>query len=189
MDEVRALIPEWRKNRQIELDEAAREGSEPGNESWGFLRAADAWKGAIDDLEQALAQPVPAEGAGAREPWLYAIEVQSEDGRWSWSDGEQCVFADLASAQDEVDLLNDGVEDWQGSPYRVVPLYRAAAAQPDAPKDSPMQSLINALHDPRWQEESTALAREVADKARKEVDEYLRNPQSPAAQPDKEAGK
>jgi hypothetical protein len=69
------------------------------------------------------------------EPWLFAIEEQSEDGRWSWHDGENCVFGDKQSAQDEVDQLNDAVEDWQGSPYRVVPLYRAASealASPEA---------------------------------------------------------
>ena len=62
------------------------------------------------------------------EPWLYAIEETSEDGRKSWHDGEQCVFSDRESAQDEIDSLNDGVKDWQGSPYAVVPLYRAALA-------------------------------------------------------------
>jgi len=70
----------------------------------------------------------PGAEAAPPTPWLYAIEEQSEDGRWSWHDGEQCVFGDAQSAQDEVDSLNDAVEEWQGSPYRVVPLYRRAAA-------------------------------------------------------------
>jgi hypothetical protein len=49
-----------------------------------------------------------------------------------------------------------------------------------APKDSPMQLLINALHDPRWQEESTEAARDIAGRARKDVERYLQNPQPPA---------
>jgi len=70
---------------------------------------------------------------GGVEPWLFAIEECSEDGKWSWHDGEQCVFGDRESAQDEVGMLNDDVEDWQGSPYRVVPLYRAALAASASP--------------------------------------------------------
>lgn len=59
-----------------------------------------------------------ASGAAA---WLYAIE----DSKGNWKDGEHCVFGDQASAQDEVDLLNDEPEHEQE--YRVVPLYRAAS--------------------------------------------------------------
>ena len=49
------------------------------------------------------------------------------------------------------------------------------------PPDSPMQLLVNALRDPRWATESTEMAREIADRARKEVDAYLADPQIPAA--------
>ena len=54
-------------------------------------------------------------------PWLFAIE----DSKGHWHDGEQCVFGDLVSAQNEVDLLND---DFDGEKeYRVVPLCRTDA--------------------------------------------------------------
>lgn len=78
---------------------------------------------AFAEATNLLAQP-PA--PLTEEPWLYAIEETNEDGKKSWHDGEQCVFGDRQSAQDEVDSLNDAVEDWQGTPYAVVPLYRAA---------------------------------------------------------------
>jgi hypothetical protein len=62
------------------------------------------------------------------EPWLFAIEEQNKDGIWSWHDGEQCVFGDLQSAKDEVDVLNDDCGSESEVYYRVVPLYRAALA-------------------------------------------------------------
>src|SRR5271163_3486356 len=46
---------------------------------------------------------LPAAPAPVGEPWLYAIEGPNGE----WKDGETCVFGDRASAQDEVDLLND----------------------------------------------------------------------------------
>jgi hypothetical protein len=51
-------------------------------------------------------------------PFFFAIETSGGD----WKDGEQCVFEDKVSAQDEVDNLNEELpeEDW----YKVVPLYR-----------------------------------------------------------------
>ena len=64
----------------------------------------------------------------AGEPWLFAIE-QIDNG--TWKDGEQCVFGDLVSAQDEVDLLNDAFPEGD-DPYRVVPLFRFAISAPGA---------------------------------------------------------
>lgn len=49
------------------------------------------------------------------------------------------------------------------------------------PLDSPMQLLVNALRDPRWATESTEMARDIANRARKDVDAYLADPQAPAA--------
>jgi len=57
-------------------------------------------------------------------PWLYAISETNREGVESWHDGEQCVFADRESAQEEVDLLNDGYPEGE-FPFKVVPLYRA----------------------------------------------------------------
>ena len=54
-------------------------------------------------------------------------------------------------------------------------------AEERPPKDSPITLLVNALHDPRWQEESSQIARAIADKARAEVDRYLQIPQTPVA--------
>jgi len=53
------------------------------------------------------------------EPWLFAIE----DKQGKWKDGEQCVFGDYVSAQNEVDMLNDAFEEGDEE-YKVVPLYR-----------------------------------------------------------------
>jgi len=58
--------------------------------------------------------------------WLYAISETNREGVESWHDGEQCVFGDRQSAQDEVDLLNDEYPEGE-FPFKVVPLYRAAA--------------------------------------------------------------
>jgi len=66
---------------------------------------------------------LPAAPAPVGEPWLYAIEGPNGE----WKDGETCVFGDRASAQDEVDLLND---DGREKGYKVVPLYRAATPAP-----------------------------------------------------------
>jgi hypothetical protein len=97
------------------------------------------------DLKDVLASAPTLASLGVGEPWLFAIEEHSEDGRWSWHDGEQCVFADLASAQDEVDSLNDGVEDWQGSPYQVVPLYRTAAPPAQGAPAPPVEARADLL--------------------------------------------
>lgn len=59
----------------------------------------------------------------------------------------------------------------------------SSPAQEQPPRNSPMQSLVNALNDPRWAEESTALARDAADRARKEVAEYLERHQTPQERP------
>lgn len=57
------------------------------------------------------------------------------------------------------------------------------------PKDSPMTLLVNALNDPRWNDESTALAREIADRARADVERYLSKPQAPGVAQEAEGGK
>lgn len=78
-------------------------------------------KALADRIEAALAESEP----GQEEPWLFAISEPSG----AWHDGEQCVFGDRESAQDEVDLLNDDLEEGQPH-FKVVPLYRALARQP-----------------------------------------------------------
>ena len=60
-------------------------------------------------------------------PFLFAIE----DRQGKWKDGEQCVFGDAESAQEEVDLLNDAFDEGEEE-YKVLPLYRAA--QPSSGK-------------------------------------------------------
>lgn len=73
--------------------------------------------------QAAAAQAALALPAEPPQAWLYAIE----DSAGAWKDGEQCVFGDKASAQDEVDLLNDGRAHGDDLEYRIVPLYRVLA--------------------------------------------------------------
>jgi|SRR5208282_1483194 len=70
-----------------------------------------------DRLSAPATSPSGDKGAA---PWLYAIEGANGE----WTDGESCVFGDRASAQDEVDLLNDSLEEEHR--HKVVPLYREA---------------------------------------------------------------
>jgi hypothetical protein len=59
-------------------------------------------------------------------------------------------------------------------------VYDAPAQSSTPPQDSPIQLLINALRDPRWQEESTDAARDIADRARNDVERYLQTPAQPS---------
>jgi len=87
----------------------------------GWKSAAQTAQLSTDKISAATASPLD-------EPWLYAIEETNAAGASSWHDGENCVFGDRESAQDEVDLLNDDYPDEQ--PFRVVPLYRTSQPQP-----------------------------------------------------------
>ena len=62
-------------------------------------------------------------GALSSEPWLFAIAEPSG----AWHDGEQCVFGDRESAQNEVDMLNDGLPEGEEQ-YKLIPLFRTLAA-------------------------------------------------------------
>jgi len=90
----------------------------------GWKSAAQTAQLSTDKISAATASPLD-------EPWLYAIEETNAAGASSWHDGENCVFGDRESAQDEVDLLNDDYPDEQ--PFRVVPLYRTEP--PSAPAE------------------------------------------------------
>lgn len=84
-----------------------------------------------EEVEGLLAQHAVAEPQ--QKPWLYAIQETNAEGVVSWHDGEQCVFGDRESAQDEVDSLNDPFPDGE-NPFQIVPLYRIAAHAAEQPK-------------------------------------------------------
>jgi len=80
-------------------------------------------------------QPQATSGAlDTAEPWLFAIA--EPDG--SWHDGEQCVFGDAESAQDEVNLLNDDLKQDTSARFMVVPLYRLPLAAHDQRSAEPV---------------------------------------------------
>ena len=73
---------------------------------------------------RATASPVSLQEPLEQKPFLFAIE----DDCGNWHDGEQCVFSDRASADDEVEMLNENITS-EESRYKVVPLFRAAVSQ------------------------------------------------------------
>jgi len=74
---------------------------------------------AAERLQLILDEPHEDAAVEEAKPWLYAIAEPSG----AWHDGENCVFGDEQSAQDEVDMLNDDLAEDEEH-YMLVPLYR-----------------------------------------------------------------
>lgn len=125
LDELRALVAKMRAF----ADECQEVIDYPDSEhelGW-FHGRQNLARDYANELEVALAHvAVPV----APEPWLFAISEPSG----AWHDGENCVFGDCQSAQDEVYLLNGDLQDDEPE-FNVVPLYRAvpSAEQPTQP--------------------------------------------------------
>jgi hypothetical protein len=80
-------------------------------------------------LKQGRTAPSPAAGVDSTgEPWAFTIETPGGD----MEDGEYAVFSDRRSAQEHVDELNEELLETEER-YKVVPLFRQAALQAEAP--------------------------------------------------------
>ncbi len=125
-----------------------------------------------------LTQQIPGNDSGV---WLIQSRIKGSNGPWTTT---ATLAFDSEHAQN---LLRHARANYPGIEYRprkfveVQPALERDLAAIASPPDSPMQLLVNALRDPRWATESTEMAREIADRARKEVDAYLAHPQIPAA--------
>ena len=131
----------------------------------------------IDHLRSQLAQ-AQASLAAARAQLLEESDrtewQKKEINSWLWWYHQVIELFNNGEPKDFDALLQEGPQSKNLSLAKLL-------AEERPPKDSPITLLVNALHDPRWQEESSQIARAIADKARAEVDRYLQIPQTPVA--------
>ncbi len=128
-------------------DAAPRTLAQSALEKWNVVLRADKSEYICPKCRKAVPENAPCPyckplraasgGALSAEPWLFAIAEPSG----AWHDGEQCVFGDRESAQNEVDMLNDDLPEGEEQ-YKLVPLFRTLAAHDQKVRHDAMNNML-----------------------------------------------